>query len=47
MSTVKNLKDLEDLTVWKRSFKDKDCLNTVDIVNLYPTLQVIIVENEL
>ena len=47
MSTVKNLNDLEDLTVWKRSFKDIDCLNTVDIVNLYSTLSVIIVENAL
>ena len=36
---------LEDLKVWKRSFKDNDCPNTVDIVNLYYTLLVIIVEN--
>ena len=36
---------LEDLKAWKLSNKDKDCLlSTADVVNLYPSLEVNLVE---
>ena len=39
---------LEDLKAWKLSNKDTNCIvNTVDVVNLYPSLEVSLIENAL
>ena len=37
---------LEDLKTWKLANKDKNCIvNTVDVVNLYPSLEINLIEN--
>ena len=39
---------LEDLETWKKSFDDKNCiLSTVDVVNLYPSLSIDLVNKAL
>ena len=37
---------LEDLKAWKLANKDTNCIvNTVDVVNLYPSLEITLIEN--
>ena len=39
---------LEDLETWKKSYDDKNCiLSTVDVVNLYPSLSIDLVNKAL